>query len=72
MRGEIDLVDDQQIRARDAGAALARDLLSLRDVDDVYGDVGKLGGEGCREIVAAGLDEDEVEPGETLDRKSVV
>src|SRR5262245_14139402 len=35
MRGEVGLVNDQQIRAGDAGAALARDLFALRDIDHV-------------------------------------
>src|ERR1700683_3526108 len=34
---EIDLVDDQQIRARNAGAALGGDFLSGGYVDDVDG-----------------------------------
>src|SRR5262249_14680748 len=33
MRGEIDLVDHEQIRARDAGTSLARDLVAAGDVD---------------------------------------
>ena len=66
VRREIDLVDHQQVRARDAGAALARDLLALRDVDDVDGDVGKLGRERRRQIVAAGLDEDQIEARKAL------
>src|SRR5829696_8776745 len=31
---EVDLVDDEEIGAGDAGAALSRDLLAHRDVDD--------------------------------------
>src|SRR5579883_2648157 len=65
-RREIDLVDDQQIRARDARPALARDLVAGGDVDDVEGDIRELRAEGRREIVAAGFDEDEIEAGEAL------
>src|SRR6516165_2986653 len=32
---QVDLVDHQQVRAGDAGPALARDLLAGRDVDDI-------------------------------------
>jgi hypothetical protein len=43
MRGEVDLVDHEEVRARDARPALARDLLAGGDVDDVDRDVGQLG-----------------------------
>src|SRR5262249_5764325 len=66
-RSQIDLVDDEQIRAGDPGAALARDLVAGGDVDDVDGDVGELGAEGRGEVVAARFDEDKVEPGEAPD-----
>src|SRR5690606_26838440 len=35
VRRQIDLVDDQVVRAGDAGTALARDFLALGDVNDV-------------------------------------
>src|SRR5260370_27506698 len=35
MRREVDLVDDEEIRPRDPGAALGRDLVARRDVDAV-------------------------------------
>src|SRR5260370_39162712 len=35
MRRQIDLVDDQEVGARDAGAALGRDLVAGGDVGDV-------------------------------------
>lgn len=38
---QIDLVDDQQIRARDAGASLARHLVPARDIDHVDDEVGQ-------------------------------
>ena len=50
MGREVDLVDDQEVGAGDAGAALGRDLVAGRDVDDVDGEVGEL-----REKVAARL-----------------
>src|SRR5262249_57239893 len=64
VRRKIDLVDHQEIGAGDAGAALRRYLVAGRDVDDVDGEVGELGREGGGEIVAARLDENQVEIGE--------
>ena len=61
---EVALVDDQEIGARDAGPALARDLLALADRDDIERQVGEVGREGGGEIVAAGFDEDDVEIGD--------
>ena len=63
MRREVDLVDDQQVALGDAGAALARDLVAGGDVDHVERQVGELGAEGRGEVVAAGLDQDQVEVG---------
>ena len=54
---EVDLVDDQQIRARDAGTALARNLFAARDINHINSQVGELRTEGCRKVVATGLDE---------------
>ena len=74
-RREVDLVDHQQVAARDARPALARDLVAGRDVDDIDRQVRKLGRESRRQVVAAGLDEDDVQPGKARiesDRKSVV
>ena len=74
-RREIDLVDDQQVALGDAGAALARDLVAGRHVDHVQRQIRQLRAEGGREIVAARLDQNEVEPGEAavqpLDRLEV-
>src|SRR4030095_3359428 len=56
-RREVDFVDDQQIRARDAWTALARNLLATCDIDDSEGEVGGLWAEGRREVVPAGFDE---------------
>src|SRR5690606_28467152 len=63
-RGEVDLVDHQQVRAGDARAALAGDLVAGRDVDDVDGDVRKFRAEGGGQVVAAAFDQDQVEVGE--------
>ena len=57
VRRQVDLVDDEQIAARHARAALARDLVAAGDVDDVDADVDELGAERRREVVAAGLEE---------------
>src|SRR5262249_25396319 len=46
--------------------ALGRDLVAGRDVDDVDGEIGELGREGGGEIVAARLDQDQVERGKFL------
>src|SRR6266540_194983 len=61
---QVDLVDDEQVGARDAGAALARDLVPLGDVYHVDRRVHQLGAEGCRQVVTAALDEEDIEPGE--------
>src|SRR5712671_2253704 len=60
-RREVDLVDDQQNALGDAGAALARDLVARRHVNHVEREVGELRAESRGEIVAAGLDQDQVE-----------
>jgi hypothetical protein len=41
-RGQVDLVDDQQVALHDARAALARDLVAGGHVDDVDGEVRQL------------------------------
>ncbi len=62
-RGKVDLVDDQEIRAGDAGTALARDLLAGRDIDHVDREIRELGAEGRGQVVAAGLDQQQLEAG---------
>ena len=42
MRREVDLVDHQQVRARDARAPLRRNLVAGRHVDHVDGEIGQL------------------------------
>src|SRR5437763_450449 len=60
VRRQVDLVDDEQVRARDARSALARDLLPLRHVDDVDRRVDELGTEGGGQVVAAALHQQQV------------
>jgi len=59
-RGEVDLVDHEQIGLRDAGAALARHLVAVRDVDDIDRIVGELAAVLRGEVVAAALDDQEL------------
>src|SRR4051794_23634788 len=61
MRGEVDLVDDQQVAAGDPGAALPGDLVPGGDVDHVNREVGQFGAEGGGEVVAPALDQDQVQ-----------
>ena len=74
-RREVGLVDRQQVGAGDAGAALARDVVAGGDVDHEDLHVGQRGREDRGQVVAAALDEDDVErPGrglELLDRLEV-
>ena len=43
------------------GSAFARDLVAGGDVDDVDRQIGELGGKGRGEVVAAQLDQDQIE-----------
>ena len=54
------LLIDEQIALRDAGPALARDLVAAGDVDDVDREVGELAAVLRGEVVAAALDEEEL------------
>src|SRR5260221_1940325 len=65
-RREVDLVDDEEIRLRDARPALARDLVARGDVDDVERQVRELRAERGGEVVAARLDEHQVQLGKAL------
>src|ERR1700746_2241976 len=61
VRSKINFIYYKQVRASDSGTALARNLIALGDVDDVDPDVDELGAErGCK-IIAAALDEDQLE-----------
>ena len=64
VRGQVGLVDDEQVGGGDAGAALAGDVVAARDVDDEDLRVDQALGEGRGEVVAAGLDEHQVERAE--------
>lgn len=59
-RRQILLVDDEKVGFSNAGAALARDFLALAYRDHVDGDIGEIGRKGCRQIVAAGFDENDI------------
>src|SRR3569623_3329037 len=65
VRREIDFIDYQQIGLGDAGPALARKLVASGDVDHVESQIGQLGTESGAEIVAATLDQHEIEIGKT-------
>lgn len=58
--GEIGLVDDQQVALCDARASFPRDLVAAADVDDVDDVIGEFTGVVSGEVVAPGLDEEEV------------
>ena len=60
MRCEIDLVDDQQIAARDAGSPFSWHLVAARDVDDVNRVVDELAAVLRREVVTAALDDQQI------------
>jgi hypothetical protein len=61
VRREIGLVDDEQIGSRDPRTALTDDIAAAGDIEDEDLDVHERGGEGGGEVVAAGLDEDQVD-----------
>src|SRR5579883_2457635 len=62
-RCQIDLVDHEEIGARDPRPSLARNLVAGGDVDHIDREIREFRTERRRKIVAAGLDEDEVEIG---------
>lgn len=57
---EINLVHNQQIRARDARATLAGDLVSARNINHVDDEVGQFARVVRSQVVTAGLDEEQV------------
>src|SRR5262249_734319 len=61
VRGEIDLVDHEQIGTRHARTSFARDLVAAGEVDDIDRRVDQLGTEAGRQVVAAGLQKHDVE-----------
>src|SRR5574343_788463 len=60
MRGQVGLVDDEQVALGDAGAAFARDFFACGHVDHVDRQVRQLGAEGGGQVVAAAFDEHDV------------
>src|SRR5690349_2636807 len=61
VRGEIDLVDHEEIRARHARTAFTRDLVTAGDVDDVNRRVDELGAEAGGQIVTTRLEKDDLQ-----------
>lgn len=57
---KIDLVHDQQVGACNTGPALAGHLVTTSNINDVDDEVGEFARVVCGEVVAAGLDEEEV------------
>src|SRR5262245_27860429 len=50
---KVDLVDDEQIRFRDARTTLARNLVAFGHIDDVDVSVDEFRTEGSRQVIAA-------------------
>ncbi len=61
-RGQVGLVDDEQVAVGDARSAATRGLLAAGHVDDVDDQIGQLRVECARAKVVATLDEDGIEP----------
>ena len=57
---KIRFVDDEQVGLRDAGAALARNLVAATHVNDLDGVVGQFATVAGGEIIASGFDEQNV------------
>src|SRR5262249_20136099 len=62
-RRQVDLVDDEQVRAGDSWSALARYLFACRDVDHVNREIRQLGTERRRQVVPARFDEAQLRAG---------
>jgi hypothetical protein len=60
-RGQVRFVDHQQIGACDPRTAFPWDLVSARDVDNVYRSIDQFRTEAGGQIVTAALEEDDVE-----------
>src|SRR5699024_9613913 len=58
---EVGFVDDEEVRFDHALTGLARNLLTLGDVDDVHREIHQLGAEGRREVIATGFNKHNVE-----------
>lgn len=57
---KVDLVHDQQIRARDTGSTLTGHLITTSDINHVDDEISQLATVVGSEVVAAGFDEKEV------------
>ena len=69
-RGEVRLVDHEEIGGGDAGPALARDLVAAGDVEDEDLTVDESTAEDRREVVAAALEQHEIEGSRLASRSS--
>ena len=58
--GQIGLVDDQEVGLSDPGTAFAWDLIAAGDIDDINGVIGQLAAEVRGEVIAAGLDQQDL------------
>jgi hypothetical protein len=65
MRGEIDLVDDQEIAAKQARPPLARDIVAARDVNHKDPPIDKVERKSRGQVVAAGFEKDQFQPGKS-------
>src|SRR5919109_2900551 len=65
-RGEVDLIDDQEVGTCHAWPSLAWDFIAASDVDDVDRDIDQLRAERGGQVVATALDKHEVESGKAL------
>src|SRR5579872_904609 len=69
VRREIDLVDDEEIAAGHPGTALARHLVAAGHVDHVDADVDELRTERRRQVVATGLEKQDLHVRERRERR---
>ena len=58
--GQVRLVDDQQVALGNTRPSLSRNLVAATDIDDIDDKVGQLAAVVCREVVAAGLDQQQL------------
>src|SRR6478735_291427 len=64
VRGQIDLVDNQEIALGDPGATFARDFVASSDVDHIHRQIRQLWAEGRCQVDAAAIDDHQIESGE--------
>jgi len=70
IRRKIDLVDDEQVAAQQPRSPLARNVVATGDVDDEDPPVDQIQREGRSQIVAAGLEQDQLDAGNRASRSS--